>query len=148
MMANIVFLEDGRVPIEFRGKRYNLYFSLNALDALQKKFGSITTLDKIFNQESKTLFEDMRWLLALLANEGRDDGEPEIPEREIGSMVNTRNLTHIQEAMFEAFAAGSGADDGEEGATDNRDGGDQEDSEVGEVDPLPVTTGILTSPNI
>lgn len=45
------------------------FFSLNALDEVQEKFGGYDKLSEVFNKDNPNLFKDTRWLLTLLINE-------------------------------------------------------------------------------
>lgn len=100
-------IKDGRYPVEIGGKTYHLLFSLNALDELQDKFGGYDKLAEAMSQDNKDWIKNTKWLLALLMNEGKEEGEPEITERQVGRMIHTGNITEIQEAMLKAFSVGT-----------------------------------------
>lgn len=122
---------DGGYPIVLKGKEYKLLFSLNALDALQDKFGGYDQLDEIFTKENKNLFKDLRWLLTTLINEGLNEGEEELTEMQVGRMIHLGNLGDIKEAIFKSFAAGVNGDElesEEESANDDaeNDGGNRQ----------------------
>lgn len=96
-------IKDGRLPVELNGKEYHLLFSLNALDEMQDRFGGYDKLDKAFDQNSPTMIKDLRWLLTLVINEGLDEGEQELTEKQVGKMIHLGNLQQIKDAIFAAF---------------------------------------------
>lgn len=100
-------IKDGRYPVEIGGKTYHLLFSLNALDELQDKFGGYDKLAEAMSQDNKDWIKNTKWLLAMLINEGAEEGEPEVTERQVGRMIHTGNITDIQEAMLKAFSVGT-----------------------------------------
>lgn len=99
-------IKDGRYPINLNGKDYYLLFSLNALDALQDKYGGYDRLGDIFNENNKDIFKDLRWLLTLLINEGLEDDEPEFTEQRIGKLIHLGNMGEIKTAIYKSFAYG------------------------------------------
>lgn len=99
-------IKDGRYPINLNGKDYYLLFSLNALDALQDKYGGYDRLGDIFNENNKDIFKDLRWLLTLLINEGLEDDEPEFTEQRIGKLIHLGNISEIKTAIYKSFAYG------------------------------------------
>mgnify|MGYP004591868907 CR=1 FL=1 len=99
-------IKDGRYPINLNGKDYYLLFSLNALDALQDKYGGYDRLGDIFNENNKDIFKDLRWLLTLLINEGLEDDEPEFTEQRIGKIIHLGNIGEIKTAIYKSFAYG------------------------------------------
>lgn len=100
-------IKDGRYPVEIGGKTYHLLFSLNALDELQDKFGGYDKLAEAMSQDNKDWIKNTKWLLAMLINEGAEEGEPEVTERQVGRMIHTGNITEIQETMLKAFSVGT-----------------------------------------
>lgn len=90
--------------MEINGKTYNLLFSLNVLDEMQDRFGGYDRLDEAFNNENKDMIKDLRWLLTLVINEGLDEGEEELTEKQVGKLIHLGNLFKIKAALFEAFA--------------------------------------------
>lgn len=122
-------LQNGAYPITLNGKEYGLLFSLNALDAIQEKFGGYDKLGEIFDRSSKDLFKNVKWLFALLINEARlaDDENAELlAEERVGRMITARNMGEIQNAIYAAFAKGTAGDKVETGE-------DEEESEEGET---------------
>lgn len=99
-------IKDGRYPITLNGKDYYLLFSLNALDALQDKYGGYDKLSDIFNENNKDIFKDLRWLLTMLINEGLEDGEPELTEQKVGKLIHLGNIGMIKTAIYKSFAFG------------------------------------------
>lgn len=124
-------IKDGRYPVELNGKEYHLLFSLNALDAVQDRFGGYDKLDKVFDRESPTMIKDLRWLLTLLINEGMEEGEPELTETQVGKIIHIGNMGDIQSAIFASFAYGANggetdhAEDTEENTEEDEEGNAQ-----------------------
>lgn len=104
-------IKDGGYPIVLNGKNFNLLFSLNAMELLQDRFGSFDNLADIFNTENKNMIKDLKWLLTVLFNEGREESEPEYTENQIGRYIHIGNLQYVQDCIFKAFAIG--VNDGE-----------------------------------
>lgn len=100
-------IKDGRYPVVISGKEYHLLFSLNALDEIQDKFGGYDKLAEVFDQSNKDWIKNTKWLLALLINEGAEDGEPELSEKQVGRLIHTGNIAEVQSAMLKAFAVGT-----------------------------------------
>lgn len=113
-------LKSGAYPVILNGEEYGLLFSLNALDAIQDKFGSFDKLDEVFNSDNASWIKDTKWLLALLINEARlaeDESAELLTEDKVGRMVHAGNLQDIQNAIFAAFARGTAGDE----TTEERD---------------------------
>ena len=100
-------IKDGRYPIEIGGQERHLLFSLNALDEIQDKFGGYDKLAEVFNQDNKDWIKNTKWLLALLINEGAEEGEPEVTERQVGKWIHTGNIVEVQTQMMKAFSVGT-----------------------------------------
>lgn len=112
------------------GKEYGLLFSLNALDAIQDKFGGYDKLHEVFNANNPNWIKGTKWLLTLLINEARlaeDENAELLTEEKVGRMVHAGNLRDIQTAIFAAFAKGTAGDE------DREEDGDEEKTE-GEVE--------------
>lgn len=130
-------IKDGRYPIELGGKKRHLLFSLNALDEIQDKFGGYDKLGEVFDQDNKDWIKNTKWLLALLINEGAEEGEAEVNEKQVGRWIHTGNIFEVQSAILKAFAVGTNgggeaAEDEEEpgGNNDGADGGNAESGQV------------------
>lgn len=104
-------------------KPRHLLFSLNALDEIQDRFGGFDNLDQVMM--GKDSIKNLRWLLALLINEGKDDGEEDLSEKQIGRLFHAGNIDGIKTAIFQAFSMGS------RGTTEpmETESGDEEDEE-------------------
>lgn len=100
-------IKDGRYSLELGGQERHLLFSLNALDEVQDKFGGYDKLTEMFNPENKDWIKNTKWLLTLLINEGAEDGEPEVTERQVGRWIHIGNMAEVQSAILKAFAAGT-----------------------------------------
>lgn len=118
-------IKDGRYPLTIGGKQRHLLFSLNALDEIQDKFGGYDKLHEVFNQDNKDWIKNTKWLLTMLINEGKDDDEPEVTEKEVGRMIHTGNILEVQSAILQAFSVGTSGDN---------EAGDQEEAEEGAED--------------
>ena len=105
-------IKDGRYSIDLGGKQRHLLFSLNALDEIQDKFGSYDKLNEVFDNKNKDWIKNTKWLLALLINEGAEEGEPEVTEKQVGRWIHTGNILEMQTAMLKAFAVGTNGDTG------------------------------------
>jgi hypothetical protein len=126
-------LQNGAYPITLNGKEYGLLFSLNALDAIQEKFGSYDKLNEIFDKNSKDLFKNVKWLFALLINEARlaeDENAEILSEEKIGRMITAANMKTIQNAIYEAFAKGAAGDGDIAVAGESEDIEDEEQGET------------------
>ena len=125
-------IKDGRYPITLNGKDYYLLFSLNALDALQDKYGGYDKLGEVFNENNKDIFKDLRWLLTMLINEGLEDDEPQLTEQKVGKLIHIGNIAMIKSAIYKSFAYGVNGGETEEtdaaGAEDDTED-DTEDDE-------------------
>lgn len=96
-------IKNGKYPIMLDKERH-LCVTLNALDEIQDKFGSYDKISEAF--EGRDKLKNLKWILALLINEGAEDGEPEITEKQVGKLINIRNMSEVQSAIFSAFSLG------------------------------------------
>lgn len=119
-------IKDGRFPIELDKERH-LLFSLNAIDEMQDRFGGFDKLDEVLS--GKDSIKNLRWLLTVLLNEGAEEGEPELNEKEVGRMIHTGNFLEAKSSIIKAFSMGNNGspeppvkdeeDDGESGEEDD-----------------------------
>lgn len=124
-------IKNGAYTVELNGKEYGLLFSLNALDALQDRFGGYDKLAEVFNTNNPNWVKDTKWLFALLLNEAlyaEDENATPLTEQQVGRMVHMGNLESIQQAIFAAFAKGTAGD----GETDDADEEERETENEGE----------------
>lgn len=118
-------IKDGRYPIMLDKERHML-FSLNALDAIQDKFGGFDKLNEIVR--GKDNLKNITWLMALLLNEGADENEEPLTEKRVGRLVHAGNFNAVVEEMMKAFNFGnSGSTEPEE--TEDGDPEDEEETE-------------------
>ena len=82
-----------------------MLFDLNVLDEMQDRFGGFDTLNEILQGDHA--MKNLKWLLTLLINEGREDGEPEIDERQAGRFIHVGNMKEITESVLKAFSIGN-----------------------------------------
>lgn len=120
-------IKDGRYPVEIGGMTRHLLFDLNMLEEVQDKFGGYDKLDKVFDQSNPKMISDLKWLLTGLINEGKEEDEPELTEKQVGRMVHLGNLNELKEAIFASFAFG--VNGGEQGNTDTDEENDEETSD-------------------
>lgn len=121
-------IKDGRLPVALGGKEYHLLFSLNALDELQDRFGGYDQLEKAFDQNNPNMIKDLRWLLTLIINEGMEEGEQPLTEKQAGKLIHIGNINVIKDAIFAAFAFGV---NGGEEKEDTEEGEESENHEEG-----------------
>ena len=101
--------------------------SLNALDEMQDKFGGLGELDKALAGPQG--MKNLKWLLALLINEGAAEDEEPVTEKMIGKLVHTGNLGYVQDCVFRAIAQGQKGTP-ELDAPEIEDGEDEDDDET------------------
>lgn len=99
-------LKDGRVPFELDKTRY-LLFDLNAVDAVTDKYGSFENLGDVIDPTSNHQYmKDLRYLVALMINEGAPEGEPELTEKQVGKLINMSNMVAAMNAVTAAISFG------------------------------------------
>ena len=96
-------IKDGRFPIVLDKERH-LLFSLNAIDEMQDKFGGFDRLDTVLS--GKDSIKNLRWLLTVLLNEGAEDDEEPLTEKQVGKLIHTGNFAEVKTAIFKAFSMG------------------------------------------
>lgn len=127
-------IKDGRFPIEIGGQERHLLFSLNALDEIQDKFGGYDKLAEVFNQDNKDWIKNTKWLLALLINEGAEEGEAEVTEKQVGRWIHTGNIVEVQREMLKAFSVGTrGTTEPAQNSESDADGSNEGNAESGQV---------------
>ena len=97
-------IKDGRFPIVLDKERH-LLFSLNAIDEMQDKFGGFDRLDTVLS--GKDSIKNLRWLLTVLLNEGAEDDEEPLTEKQVGKLIPTGNFAEVKTAIFKAFSMGN-----------------------------------------
>ena len=117
-------IKDGRVPITLDRERH-LLFSLNAIDEMQDKFGGFDRLDKVLS--GKDSIKNLRWLLTLLLNEGADEGEEMLTEKQVGKLIHTGNFLEVKSSIFKAFSLGNNGTEEPPARDDEED--DEEDTD-------------------
>lgn len=117
-------IKDGRFPIMLDKERH-LLFSLNAIDEMQDKFGGFDRLDEVL--AGKDSIKNLRWLLTVLLNEGTEEGEPELTEKQVGKMIHTGNFLEVKSSVFKAFSMGNNGTEEPPARDDEEDDGDDEE---------------------
>ena len=97
-------IKDGRLPITLDKERH-LLFSLNILDEMQDKFGGYNKLAEALS--GADAIKNLKWLLTAVLNEGADESEEALTEKQVGKMVHAGNLIDIKNALFKAFSLGT-----------------------------------------
>ena len=110
--------------MELGGKERHLLFSLNVIDEVQDRFGGFDHLDVVLT--GKDSIKNLRWLLTLLLNEGADDGDEELTEKQVGKMIHTGNFAEVRTAIFAAFSMGNS------GSTEPASSDEEDDEESNE----------------
>ncbi|MGX8701517.1 hypothetical protein [Caproiciproducens sp.] len=96
-------LKDGRYEIELDKTRH-LLFDLNVIDDLNDKYGGYDKLGEILDKDKNPHYiKDLKWILALLINEGADEGEEELTEKQVGKLINSGNMNTAIGSIFAAF---------------------------------------------
>lgn len=122
-------IKDGRFPIQLDKERH-LLFSLNAIDEMQDKFGGFDRLDKVLS--GKDSIKNLRWLLTVLLNEGAEEGEAELTEKQVGKLIHTGNFAEVKSAIFKAFSMGNnGTPEPPETDDDEEDNGEDTEKNAG-----------------
>ena len=121
-------IKDGRFPITLDKERH-LLFSLNVIDEMQDKFGGFDRLDKALS--GKDSIKNLRWLLTLLLNEGAEDGEEELTEKQVGKLIHTGNFLDVKSSIFKAFSMGNNVTEEPPTRDDEEEEDDEEDNENG-----------------
>ena len=96
-------IKDGRFPIVLDKERH-LLFSLNAIDEMQDKFGGFDRLDTVLS--GKDSIKNLRWLLTVLLNEGAEDDEEPLTEKQVGKLIHTGNFADVKAAIFKCGGPG------------------------------------------
>ena len=105
-----------------------MLFSLNVMDELEDKIGSLDGLTEAMNGKGR--MKIIKWLFTLLLNEGADDNAEPLTEQQVGKMIHNGNISEIQTAIYKAFTYGNRGTTDPPPATD--DSGDEaEEDEAG-----------------
>ena len=89
---------------------------------MQDKFGGFDKLDKALS--GKDSVKNLRWLLTLLLNEGAEDGDEELTEKQVGKLIHTGNFNEVKSSIFKAFSLGNNGTEESPARDDEEDGGD------------------------
>ena len=119
-------IKDGRLPIVLDKERH-LLFSLNVIDEMQDKFGGFDKLAEML--KGKDGIKNLRWLLTLLLNEGAEDGEEELTEKQVGKLIHTGNFLDVKSSIFKAFSMGNNGTEEPPARDDEEEEDDEEDIE-------------------
>lgn len=96
-MANVSDVKIKKRTIDLGdGVERNIVLSLNAMAELEEKYGSI---DEAFNKIKSGSVAAVRYLLWCCMV----DDDPELTERQVGSMIRIDNMSDIMSAIMDAF---------------------------------------------
>ena len=76
----------------------------------------------------KDSVKNLRWLLTLLLNEGAEDGDEELTEKQVGKLIHTGNFNEVKSSIFKAFSLGNNGTEEPPARDDEEDDG--EDDEI------------------
>lgn len=94
-MANIQAVRPVKHTIDLGdGVEREIEFSLNAMADLEEKYG---TIEKAFVEIQENNVRAIRFLLWCLLN----NGEQEISERDVGRLINLRNLDELMTSVMD-----------------------------------------------
>ncbi len=97
-------IKDGRYPIMLDKERH-LLFSLNVIDDIQDKFGDISNLGEYM--QGKDSIKNVKWLLTQLLNEGANEDDVPLTEKQVGKLIHAGNLVTVQNEIMKSFTFGS-----------------------------------------
>jgi hypothetical protein len=103
-------IKNGAYTIELKGEEYALLFSLNAMDAVQERYGGYDKIAEALRTDNPNSMKEIRWLLTMLINEGilaEDENALQLTETQVGRMVHTGNLRDVTAAIYASFAKGT-----------------------------------------
>ena len=110
MGAGVVFLDDGIVPVSYKGKEYNLLFSIDVIDFVQREYGGLYEIGNVLTTENPDLYKDLKEIIRRLINAGRNEGEPEIADHTLSQMINSRTYIKLIQLIGIAVYEGAGLD--------------------------------------
>ena len=96
MASKAAIMKDEGVKVTLGGKEFEVKFTLNALCDLQEKFGSFE--EAFGNIEND--FSKIRTMLHMALANGENE---KITEREIGALIDVRQLDEIVQVLEQAF---------------------------------------------
>lgn len=106
-------LNPAPVEIEFRGKVYRCFFTLNCIDEVQEHFDkSLTEIIQIVI-DGKQATRNIRYLLTLLLNES-EDCEAALDEKEVGAAIDIRSFNYFYGKVLDALGFSLPDDDGDD----------------------------------
>lgn len=100
-------------PITIGNKTYEISFTLNVIDEIQKKYGDLNALADVVEKTS-----EVKWLIALLVNEAIEEHNEDHPddkwelltESYIGRKLDVFNLKPVTSSIFAALGKSMPAD--------------------------------------
>lgn len=97
-------IRDGRYPVELDKER-KLLFDLNVLDEVNDRFGGFDKMGEAL--QGKDGAKNLRWLATMMLNEGKEDDEPEMTEKQVGKLIHAGNLADVRMAIMRAITIGN-----------------------------------------
>ncbi|MDM5229635.1 hypothetical protein [Lysinibacillus pakistanensis] len=107
MSKKAEIMKDEGVKVELKGRKFEAKFDLNALCELQDKFGDLT---KAFEGIDMQDLKKIRALLHIALANGENEG---ITEKEVGALIDLKNIHQIVDALTTAFNNAMPSTDGE-----------------------------------
>lgn len=83
-------------------KERKMLFDLNVMDAISDHFGGMGEMNKAM--QGKDQMKHLRWLLTELLNEGSEDGEALLTEKQVGKLIHSGNLVEVSQAISAVIA--------------------------------------------
>jgi len=120
-------IKDGRLPIVLDKERH-LLISLNVIDEIQTKFGSFNRIDELIAGQDG--IKSLRWLLTIMLNEGKEDDEPDLTEKEVGKMIHTGNMGEVKNSIYRAFGLAIQGKEEMDKSEENTDDEEQSPNEI------------------
>lgn len=87
-MSNLSEIRNNGIKIELDGKEYRIIFDLNAMAEVEDKYGSVGKAVTAMQHGSFKAIRCVLWAMLIHDN-------PELTEKEVGSMVTVGNLDEI-----------------------------------------------------
>lgn len=94
-MSNLSEIRSNGIEIKLNGQPYRIIFDLNAMAEVEEKYGSVGKAVIAMQQGSFKAIRCVLWAMLLHDN-------PELTEKEVGSMVTVGNLDEIVEHITAA----------------------------------------------
>lgn len=113
------------VKVDVGGEEYYLLFNGAAMFEVDERFDSSAKLLDLLNQNSRSMFDALCWVVALLAEQGElvrrcmgyDPGEM-LAEETIRALATPTDIMELRRAVVNAIMLGYGREEGDGGEVD------------------------------